>query len=58
MDGYLKSASSNIAVAVQHDQDGNYQEAFTHYMLGLDWFEMARTYAPTERLKTQLAVRM
>jgi len=44
---YIPKATAKIKEAVAADNEGNYQQAFQLYMLGIDWYEMAYRHAPT-----------
>lgn len=51
LDQYLKKGKDAFASACQADNEGDNEQALKLYLIGLNWFEMARKYGPTAEFK-------
>lgn len=58
MNEYLVKGKNLINEAVELDDKGDFQGAYSTYLIGLNWFDMARKQAGTEGLKAHISMTM
>ena len=58
MDDYIRRGTKAVEEAVAHDKAHEYERAFSKYLSGLTWFEMAAKHAADDNLRKRIKTKM